>query len=84
VTPTVTLIIALPEKAEGSTYRGQVTIGIKSSVFEPSEANMALVELYKVVRAHALRECRPPKSCCGCTLTAAANTTSRSRRSWAH
>ena len=35
ITPSVTLILDLPESIEGSFYRGQVYVGVKENCFEP-------------------------------------------------
>ena len=50
LTPSVTLLCDLPEKATGSFFTGQVYFGIKGSVFEPSNPLRHVVELLSVLR----------------------------------
>lgn len=47
VTPTVMLNVELTANSEDSKYRGQVTLILKDSVYEPSEANQAALEIKK-------------------------------------
>ena len=49
LTPSGTLLCDLPEKATGS-YTGQVYVGIKYFVFEPSDPLRHVVELLSVLR----------------------------------
>ena len=49
LTPSVTLLCDLPEKATGSFFTGQVYVGIKDSIFEPSDRFRHVVELLSVL-----------------------------------
>ena len=44
--PSVTLPIDIPEEIDGSWYQGQVFVGFKDAVFEPSSALRHLTELH--------------------------------------
>ena len=50
LTHSVTLLCDLPEKATGSFFTGQVYVGIKDFVFEPSDPLRHVVELLSVLR----------------------------------
>ena len=45
LTPSVTLNIDIPEKISDSWYRGNVTISLKDTTFEPSSPSRHMVEL---------------------------------------
>ena len=45
ITPSVTLVIDIPDTIEGSFYRGQVHVGVKENSFEPSSALRHMCEL---------------------------------------
>ena len=50
ITPSVTLLVDIPDTSEVSFYTGQVFfIGLKDSVFEPSSAIRHATELYKIL-----------------------------------
>ena len=49
ITPSVTLLVDIPDTIEGSFYTGQVFIGLKDSVFEPSSPIRHATELYKIL-----------------------------------
>uniref|UniRef100_A0A1X7TIM2 Uncharacterized protein n=1 Tax=Amphimedon queenslandica TaxID=400682 RepID=A0A1X7TIM2_AMPQE len=49
ITPSVTLLVDIPDSIEGSFYTGQVFIGLKDSVFEPSSPIRHATELYKIL-----------------------------------
>ena len=49
LTPSVTLLCDLPEKVTGSFFTGQVYVGIKDSIFEPSDPFRHVVELLSVL-----------------------------------
>ena len=49
LTPSVTLLCDLPEKATGSFFTGQVYVGIKDSIFEPSDPLRHVLELLSVL-----------------------------------
>ena len=49
ITPSVTLLVDIPDTIEGSFYTGQVFIGLKDSVFEPSSPIHHATELYKIL-----------------------------------
>ena len=48
ITPSVHLVIDIPESIEGSFYRGQVHVGIKENVFEPSSTWRHATELKSI------------------------------------
>ena len=50
ITPSVDLICDIPESPSESFYRGQIYVGIKDSVFQPSDPLRHIVELLKVIR----------------------------------
>ena len=47
--PSVILLIDIPDSIEGSWYRGDVFIGVKDAVFEPSSPMRHATELYKCI-----------------------------------
>ena len=51
LTPSVTLIIDLPESIEGSFYHGKVCVGIKNTMFEPSSPHRHCTELNSLLSA---------------------------------
>ena len=46
----MTLLADIPESVEGSWYSGQVLVGIKDAVFEPSSPLRHATELYNCLR----------------------------------
>ena len=51
LTPSVALIIDIPESIEGSFYHGRVCIGVKDTVFEPSSPHRHCTELNSLLSA---------------------------------
>ena len=49
LTPSVTLNIDIPEKISDSWYRGNVTISLKDTTFEPSSPSRHMVELLQLL-----------------------------------
>ena len=49
IIPSVTLLVHIPDTIEGSFYTGQVFIGLKNFVFEPSSPIHHATELYKIL-----------------------------------
>ncbi|XP_019855518.1 PREDICTED: uncharacterized protein LOC109584280 [Amphimedon queenslandica] len=52
VIPSVTFLVDIPESMDGSWYRGQVFIGIKDAIFEPSSPLRHATELYHCLLPH--------------------------------
>ena len=50
VIPSVTLLCDVPETIDGSFYRGQVFVGIKDAILEPSSPLRHSTELSKILR----------------------------------
>ena len=50
LTPSVNLIVSIPESPTNSFYTGDIFVGIKDSVFEPSNPLRHIVELISVLR----------------------------------
>lgn len=49
ITPSVTLFCDIPSTIDGSFYSGQVYVGVKCSIFEPSSALRHATELGKII-----------------------------------
>ena len=49
ITPTVTLVCDIPDDISESFYCGQVYVGLKDSVFQPSSSWRAVLELYQTI-----------------------------------
>ena len=54
-TPSVNLVCAIPETIDESFYTGQIHVGIKDSVFEPSNSMRHVVELLSILRNQELK-----------------------------
>ena len=54
--PSVTLLIDMPDTIDGSWYDGEVFVGIKDAVFEPSSSLRRLSELHDNVLLTRMRE----------------------------
>ena len=50
IVPSVSLSVDIPEDIAGSWYSGQVHIGFKEGVFEPSSPHRHMTELYQMVK----------------------------------
>ena len=54
LTPSVSLVIDIPDDITGSWYRGQVLIGLKEGAFEPSSPLRHVTELHDAFQKHKL------------------------------
>lgn len=52
VTPSVTMFCHIPEDIDGTFYSGQVYVGAKDSILEPSSANRHAAELSQILSSH--------------------------------
>ena len=51
LTPSVALVIDIPETVDGSFYRGDVFVGLKENAFEPSNPVRHMTELNSILRS---------------------------------
>ena len=51
LTPSVALVIGIPETVDGSFYRGDVFVGLKENAFEPSNPVRHMTELNSILRS---------------------------------
>ena len=58
VTPSVTLLVDIPEDPNESFYRGDVYITLKDSVFQPSNSFRTALEMEQVILEGKKHECR--------------------------
>ena len=56
ITPSVTLVLDLPESIDGSFYRGQVYVGVKENSFEPSSPLRHNTELSSILNKRGLKK----------------------------
>ena len=56
ITPSVTLVLDLPESIDGSFYRGQVYVGVKENSFEPSSPLRHNTELSSILNKRRLKK----------------------------
>ena len=62
LTPSVTLVISIPDLIEGSFYRGRVCVGVKDSIFEPSSPHRHATKLNSLLKFLSFKKKKKKKA----------------------
>ncbi|XP_033758052.1 uncharacterized protein LOC117340399 [Pecten maximus] len=63
IVPSVTMLIDIPETMDGSFYRGQVNVGVKDLVLEPSNPIRHITELSQILNNEDAAKYKKPIMC---------------------